>query len=46
MYFGALAPNDVKQPKELESENAKRKRLLAERSQEIDVLRANHPLEW
>ena len=34
-HFGEMQPNDVKRMKALESENAKLKRLLAERELEI-----------
>jgi putative transposase len=38
-HFGELAPNDVKRLKALEAENARLKRLLAERDQDISVLK-------
>jgi transposase-like protein len=37
--FGALQPNDVKRLKQLEQDNARLKRLLAERDLEVDVLK-------
>jgi putative transposase len=37
--FGAMAEPDVKRARELEKENARLKRLLAERDVEIDVMR-------
>ena len=36
--FGALQPNDAKRLKQLEQDTARRKRLLAERDLEVDVL--------
>ena len=45
-HFGALAPNDVKRLKALEAENAKLKRLLAERDLDIDVLKAVNRRKW
>lgn len=38
-HFAGLAPNDVKRLKALELENAKLKRLLAERDLEVDLMR-------
>lgn len=37
--FGAMSEPDVKRLKELEKENARLKRLLAERDVEIDVMK-------
>jgi putative transposase len=37
--FGAMAEPDVKRYRELEKENARLKRLLAERDVEIDVMK-------
>jgi putative transposase len=37
--FGALQTSEVKRLKELEKENARLKRLLAERDLDIDILR-------
>ena len=37
--FGALQTSDVKRLRELERENARLKRLLAERDLDIDILR-------
>lgn len=37
--FGALQPNDVKRLKQLEQDNGRLKRLLAERDLEVDVLK-------
>jgi putative transposase len=37
--FGAMAEPDVKRARELEKENARLKRLLAERDVEIDVMK-------
>ena len=38
-HFAGLAPSDVKRLKALELENAKLKRLLAERDLEVDTLK-------
>lgn len=40
-HFAGLEPNDVKKLKALETENAKLKRLLAERDLELDAMRIN-----
>ena len=45
-HFGELPPADVKRLKALESENAKLKRLLAERDLDIDVLKAINRRKW
>ena len=37
--FGAMAENEVRRLKELEKENGRLKRLLAERDLELDVVR-------
>lgn len=37
--FGALQANEVKKLRELEKENARLKRLLAERDLDIDILK-------
>lgn len=37
--FGALQPNDVKRLKQLEQDNGRLKRLLAERDLQVDVLK-------
>ena len=44
--FGALEPVDVKRLRQLEQENAKLKKLLAERDLEIDVMREVTAKKW
>ena len=44
--FGALQTSDVKRLRELERENARRKRLLAERDLDIDILREVASKNW
>jgi putative transposase len=45
-HFGGLEPADVKRLKALELENAKLKKLLAERDLEIDVMREVNRKRW
>lgn len=45
-HFGALQPADVKRLRSLESENAKLKRLVAERDLEIDTLKEINRRKW
>ena len=45
-HFGELAPSDVKRLKSLEAENAKLKKLLAERDLDIDVLKEINRRKW
>jgi putative transposase len=45
-HFGELAPSDVKRLKSLETENAKLKKLLAERDLDIDVLKEINRRKW
>jgi transposase len=45
-HFNGLAPNDVKRLKTLESENAKLKKLLAERDLELEVMREVNRKKW
>ena len=45
-HFGELQPSDVKRLKALESENAKLKRLLAERDLELDAMREINRRKW
>jgi putative transposase len=45
-HFAGLAPADVKRLKALESENAKLKRLLAERDLEVDIMREVNRKQW
>lgn len=44
--FGNLEPVDVKRLRQLEHENAKLKKLLAERDLEIDVMREVAAKKW
>lgn len=44
--FGALDPADVKRLPSLEAENAKLKRMLAEREMAIDTLKEINRREW
>ena len=44
--FGALQISDVKRLRELERENARLKRLLAERDLDIDILREVASKNW
>ena len=44
--FGALQTSDVKRLRELERENARLKRLLAERDLDIDILREVASKNW
>jgi len=44
--FGSLEPTDVKRLRQLEQENAKLKKLLAERDLEIDVMREVAAKKW
>jgi hypothetical protein len=46
MHFGELAPSDVKHPKALEAENARLKKLLAERDLDIEVLKEINRRKW
>ena len=45
-HFGELSPSDVKHLKALESENAKLKKLLAERDLDIEVLKEINRRKW
>jgi putative transposase len=45
-HFAGLEPADVKRLKALELENAKLKRLLAERDLEVDIMREVDRKEW
>jgi putative transposase len=45
-HFGGLAPADVKRLKALEAENAKLKKLLAERDLDIEVLKDINRRKW
>jgi len=44
--FGKLEPVDVKRLRQVEAENAKLKKLLAERDLEIDVMREVAEKKW
>jgi putative transposase len=45
-HFAGLEPNDVKKMKSLEAENAKLKKLLAERDLEIDAMKEVVRRKW
>ena len=45
-HFNGLQPCDIKRLKALEAENAKLKRLLAERDLELDVMREVNRKKW
>ncbi len=45
-HFGGLAPADVKRLKTLETENARLKKLLAERDLDIEVLKDINRRKW
>jgi len=45
-HFGGLEPADVKRLKALELENAKLKKLLAERDLDIDLLKDINRRKW
>jgi len=45
-HFGGLQPSDVKRLQALEAENAKLKKLLAERDLDIDVLKEVNRRKW
>ncbi len=45
-HFGALEPADVKKLRSVEAENAKLKKLLAERDLEIDTLKEINRRKW
>lgn len=44
--FGAMTPDDTRRLKSLEGENAKLKKLLADRLLEIDVLKEINAKKW
>jgi putative transposase len=45
-HFGEMAPSDVKRLRALEAENARLKRLLAERDLDISVLKEINAKKW
>jgi len=45
-HFGTLEPTDIKRLRGLEAENAKLKRILAERDLEIDTLKEINRRKW
>lgn len=45
-HFGELAPSDLKHLKALETENARLKKLLAERDLDIEVLKEINRRKW
>ena len=44
--FGTLQPADVKRLRELETENAKLKRMVAEREMSIETLKEINRRKW
>ena len=44
--FGAMDPADIKRLRELEAENTKLKRMLAEREMAIDTLKEINRRKW
>ena len=44
--FGGLQPNDVRRLKQLEAENARLKKLVAERDLEIEVMKEVAAKNW
>lgn len=44
--FGQLAPEDVRRLRQLEQENARLKKLVAERDLELDVMREINRKKW
>lgn len=45
-HFGEMAPSDVKRLRALEAENARLKRLLAERDLDVSVLKEINARKW
>ena len=45
-HFGAMEPTDVKRLRALETENARLKKLLAERDLDIEVLKEINRRKW
>ena len=45
-HFGAMEPTDVKRLRALETENARLKKLLAERDLDIEVLKEVNRRKW
>jgi len=45
-HFGGLAPMDVKRLRQLEQENSRLKKLVAERDLEIEVMKEIHAKKW
>ena len=45
-HFGGLKPVDVKRLRQLEQENGRLKKLVAERDLEIEVLKEIHAKNW
>jgi putative transposase len=45
-HFGAMEPTDVKRLRVLETENARLKKLLAERDLDIEVLKEINRRKW
>ena len=45
-HFGGLEAADVKQPKQLEQEHARLKKMLAKRDLELDVMKEINAKKW
>ena len=45
-YFGSLEPSDVKRVRQLEQENGRLKKMVADRDLEIDVLKEITRKKW
>lgn len=45
-HFGALEASDVKRLKQLEQENSRLKKMLAERDIELDVMKEINAKKW
>src|SRR5438445_11586356 len=45
-HFGSLEPTDVKRLRQLEQENGRLKKMVADRDLEIDVLKENTRKKW
>ncbi len=45
-HYGTLEPADVKRLRQLEHENGRLKKMVADRDLEIDVLKGDHAKKW
>jgi transposase-like protein len=45
-HFGSLEPADIKRLRQLEQENGRLKKILADRDLELDVLKENSRKKW